>query len=463
MNKNKIMSINNLAGKNSLMNKNSIISNNSLTGKNNMIVKNNMIAKNNRMAEILIFLVFFICGFAGVLAPQAAECGSRLISASEIASRNIEDIKAFFVKNKIPADLMNKTLSPVQNSSHAPVGGVVYYRIDYQTVDHRGLPVVSSGLLALPSNAAGELKLVSYQHGTIFDDRDAPSRLNSCSEAEAVASVFVCNGFAAAMADYVGLGERVGFHPYFHAENAAADCDNFLKAVREFLSTRALRPAGGRVYIAGFSQGGHAALALQRRLESSGASESGLLPAASAVIGGACDPELVLRSWLIKSNALSSVVMGRILESYRIIYSIDEDSRQTIFRPPYDKISNDIAVRGNTIEKTLKLPARLKELLTDDFITRINGREDIFVKRLNENQVYKNWRAIAPVNFYHGGSDSVIPFIFSKIACRRMKVNGAKAELISAGAAADHADSIIPSCLMARDWFASINLIDNKR
>ena len=449
---------------NNLTSKNSPINDNGLIIENALIRKNRIMVKNNRMAEILVFLIFFICGFAGVLAPQAAECAPRLISASEIASRSVEDVKAFFVKNKIPADLMNKTLSPVQNNSHDPVDGVVYYRIDYQTVDHRGLPVVSSGLLALPTNAAGELKLVSYQHGTIFDDRDAPSRLNSCSEAEAVASVFVLNGFAAAMADYVGLGERVGFHPYFYAENAAADCDNFLKAVGEFLAWRALRPAGGRVYIAGFSQGGHAALALQRRLESPGVSESGLLPAASAVIGGACDPELVLRSWLIKSNALSSVVMGRILESYRIIYSIDidEDSRQTIFRPPYDKILNNIAVRGNTIEKTMKLPTRLKELLTDDFITRISGREDIFVKRLNENEVYKNWRAIAPVNFYHGGSDSVIPFIFSKIACRRMKVNGAKAELISAGAAADHADSIIPSCLMARDWFASINLIDNK-
>lgn len=414
---------------------------------------------------LVVLIIFFICGFAGVLAPQPAECGARLISASQIASRNIEDIKAFFVKNKIPADLLSKTLSPVQNGLNAPVDRIVYYRIDYHTVDHKGLPVISSGLLALPANAAGGLKLVSYQHGTIFEDRDAPSRLDSCSEAEAVASVFVLNGFAAAMADYVGLGERGGFHPYFHAESAAADCDNFLKAVREFLAWRALYPAGGRVYIAGFSQGGHAALALQRRLESPGVSESGLLPAASAVIGGACDPGLVMRSWLIKSNALSGAVMGRILESYRIIYSIEDNSRPSIFRPPYDKILNDIALSGNTIEKTMKLPARLKELLTDDFVTNINslsGSEDIFIKKLDENQVYKNWRAAAPVNFYHGGSDSVIPFILSEIACRRMKANGAKAAVINAGAAADHADSIIPSCLMARDWFASINLIDNK-
>jgi alpha-beta hydrolase superfamily lysophospholipase len=425
---------------------------------------------NSVKSFVLVILVCYICGFAGALAPQAAECGPRLISATQIASRNIEDVKAFFIKNKISVDLLNKTINPVQNSSQTQVSKIIYYRLDYHSFDHKGFPVISSGLLALPDlsalptgAASRALKLVSYQHGTIFNDRDAPSQLDSCTEAEAVASVFVLNGFAAAMADYIGLGRRAGFHPYFHAESSAADCDNFLKAVKEFLAWRGLYPAGGRVYIAGFSQGGHAALALQRRLESPGASESGLLPAATAVIGGACDPELVLRSWLIKPNALSSAVMGRILESYRIIYSIGGDEpRQTIFRPPYDKILNDIAESGNTIEKTMKLPARLKELLTDDFITAINAREDIYIKKLNENEVYKNWRAIAPVNFYHGGSDSIIPFTLSKVACRRMKANGAKAGLINAGASADHADSIIPSCLMARDWFASFNFDDNK-
>ncbi len=417
---------------------------------------------------LLLIMVSIVCSSGAASADGAKAAagftgGRALISASKAAYRNPADIEAFFIKNKIPQQYLNPALNSsgeakimaATRTGLAVPHGVVYYRLDYTIPSGTGAGIVSSGILALPAGAwrRGEIKLVSYQHGTLFEDRNAPSKLDSCLEAQAVACVFASRGFAVAMADYRGLGRYSGFHPYFHAESIAIDCDAFLKAASEFMAALGLHPSGGKVYIAGFSQGGHAALALQRRLETPGTSACGLGPAANAVIAGACDPYLLLRSWTIKPNRLSGAVAGRIIASYGRVYSMDRAGDESPFKPPYTAMMKDIADNGFTVDKITMLPASPGALFSDKFLAAVSDPGDGYAKVLISNEVYREWRPAAPVNFYHGGADNIVPPIFSKIACRRMKMNGADARFIPAGESLDHAGSIIPSCAAAADWF----------
>lgn len=400
--------------------------------------------------------------------------GRALVSASKIAYRSPADIEAFFVKNKIPREYLSTTTTGADavanndavrrtGTSDAKIGkantrGIIYYRLDYMIPAAAGAGTLSSGILALPAGTRPGcgIRLVSYQHGTLFDDRDAPSRLDSCPEAEAVASVFAARGFAVAMADYRGLGTYHGFHPYFHAESVAADCDAFLKATAEFMAALGLRPAGEKVYLAGFSQGGHATLALQRRLETPGGSECGLAPAANAVIGGACDPYLLLRSWTIKPNPLSGAVAGRIITSYGRVYSSERGAIDGAFKPPYAAMMKDIAGNGFTADKIMKLPASPRALFSDEFLAGISSPRGEYSKILISNETYRRWRPAAPVIFYHGGADNIVPPLFSKIACRSVKMNGGDAGFVVTGEGLDHAGSIIPSCAAAAEWFGSV-------
>ena len=57
------------------------------------------------------------------------------------------------------------------------------WRITYLTTDGHGKSVTASGLVSVPVKPAGVASpVVSYQHGTIFKDADAPSNNVVASE-----------------------------------------------------------------------------------------------------------------------------------------------------------------------------------------------------------------------------------------------------------------------------------------
>ncbi|HIQ15367.1 MAG TPA: hypothetical protein EYH38_07350, partial [Leucothrix sp.] len=58
------------------------------------------------------------------------------------------------------------------------------YKIIYYTIDVNGNKITASGLLGIPQKAnAAKSPLLSYQHGTIFLDKQAPSISSSSSNA----------------------------------------------------------------------------------------------------------------------------------------------------------------------------------------------------------------------------------------------------------------------------------------
>ena len=57
-----------------------------------------------------------------------------------------------------------------------PRYSVVSWRLEYTTLDANGSEVRASGLISVPQKPAGSASpVLSYQHGTIFRDAEAPS------------------------------------------------------------------------------------------------------------------------------------------------------------------------------------------------------------------------------------------------------------------------------------------------
>lgn len=150
--------------------------------------------------------------------------------------------------------LLDREALPVELwPEHAAQG----YRMLYAGQGYHGGPRDVTGIALVPDTPvpAGGLPIVGYAHGTTgLGDNAAPSRTGFTRlEREHVAR-WLAAGYIVAVTDYEGLSTP-GPHPYLNGEAVADDVVDAVRAVRQL----GVPTTGGWV-VAGFSQGGHAAL-----------------------------------------------------------------------------------------------------------------------------------------------------------------------------------------------------------
>ena len=185
--------------------------------------------------------------------PVAGRRG-RLISATRVSTLNQALINFVFTNGGYPITADR---------------AVEFYKLVYETVDAQGLPTIASGALALPVGVSIPLPLVTYQHGTIVRREDVPSRLNL----EGLIGVaFATAGYAAVLPDYLGLGDSPGVQPYHHARSEATCVIDLLRAARTYAASNDVA-LSDRLFLAGYSHGGHATLAALREIEANHADQ----------------------------------------------------------------------------------------------------------------------------------------------------------------------------------------------
>ena len=224
------------------------------------------------------------------------------------------------------------------------------YKVTYCTDDAvlPGQPFARTttvtGMVAVPRKS-GPLPTVAYVHGTSVSFYDAPSNPNIVGplssrgesfEGPPSSAVFAGNGFLYIAPDYLGLGDStVPRHRYFHAQTEASAAIDLLAAAQPVLAALHVRQ-DGRLFVFGWSQGGHAALALQRELERMQVRVTG-----TAVVGGVFDVE----RWFFTS--LTSETLTRPLYATYLLLAFDDiydvyASTADVFRPHYASIVDDL-------------------------------------------------------------------------------------------------------------------------
>ncbi len=148
------------------------------------------------------------------------------------------------------------------------------YRVNYTIeVDRPGLPShqVVSGLIALPSDESGgeprAMPLVSYQHGTVFNRSEVPSRVvekvvdasgNPQWQVGSRETLFnvaqmVNAGYALIAPDYIGLGINNSEESYTLKDATNPSVLGMLEASRSILAELGVQPK--QLYLSGWSQG----------------------------------------------------------------------------------------------------------------------------------------------------------------------------------------------------------------
>lgn len=144
------------------------------------------------------------------------------------------------------------------------------YKITYNTINAKGTDMtIATGAVAYPKGYMCNLPVACYVHGTTANKTGVPSygstELN-------IGMLWAGAGYVAPMPDYLGLGDSPGMHPYVHAKSEATASIDMIRASKE-LGAELGYNIGDDLFIFGYSQGGHAAVATFKEIQENHADE----------------------------------------------------------------------------------------------------------------------------------------------------------------------------------------------
>ena len=375
-------------------------------------------------------------GFYRVVTVTAAQRGKLVASA----------LTSYFTKAQLAL------LLAAYNISMAPQYDVGVYKLVYETVDPLGGRTQASGALAVPQVTGQALPLVSYQHGTLTRKSDAPSA--TVLGETFIGVVLATSGYVAALPDYLGLGDSPGLHPYHHASSEATAGVDMLRAARVFCASNGIA-LNGQLFLCGYSQGGHATMALHRELEAYHTDEFAI--AASAPMAGAYDLSGVTTDDVLGGRSQPNpYYFAYLLAAYQDVYHL-APSLVDLLAQPYDT-TLPLLLNGQYTGDQINaaMPADVRQVLKPALLADLQTNPNALLRiALRDNDLYR-WTPRAPVRLYQCSGDQDVIFANAQVAFESFRSRGAQVELINPVPGGTHADCVLPSLLGAKAWFDSL-------
>ena len=310
------------------------------------------------------------------------------------------------------------------------------YRVTYD-MPFLGDTIEVSGALFVPQGFDDPcgLPIHIYMHGTIFDRTDAPSFLSIEGSFGGLMSTL---GQLVLMPDYVGLGTSTLMHPYVHADSES-DAGFYMMRAADALSDDLGYTLNGQNFISGYSQGGHAAMALARDLTTTGYGDefplSGAVPGSGPYdISGTQFPQTFEFETYSNPAYLAYNVIG-----WNSVYGTLYDDLSEVFQEPYASTMLDLFDGTNDAETINNAcPSTLEEFLQPGLVEEIqNDPMHPFHLAALDNDVYQ-WIPEAPVEMYYCTQDEQVFYQNALVADAWMTENGSTSHSSTNLGAYDH-------------------------
>jgi hypothetical protein len=334
-------------------------------------------------------------------------------------------------------------------------------RVEYLTTDVEGRIDTASGLLLLPIGE-GPYPQAIYQHGTVSSREDVPSNQMGGWE---LGLAIAASGFITILPDYQGLGVSRGVHPYVHAESEALAAIDQLIAVQEYLEEIELAPTN-QLFVTGYSQGGHAAMATHLVLERDYADQFAVT--ASAPMSGPYSISGDMIDFTIGQDTEYSFVgyLAWVMLSYQRAYG-NLPPTEDIFKPQYvssiERFENEEIDLGELNEALTTLILEETDIVqprvmfNDDIRQLIlAGTDHPITAALKDNDVF-DWLPQAPIRMLYCGMDEQVTFQNALTAEAAMQARGAtdvQAVLIDEDGT--HGSCVFPAATFMIDYFRSL-------
>jgi pimeloyl-ACP methyl ester carboxylesterase len=387
-----------------------------------------------------ILLFTFVTGCGGSAKDVPITAGD-LVSITKLSTRSMEEIKTSLGD----AAALVSIRYNVDN-----------YNVIYKTIDSNGNLINVSGLLSVPKKGIGiSSPRLSFHHGTILENKDAPSFNHHAFSTTVIAASL---GYIVTEADYIGYGESANqIHPYMQKDTLSGAAIDLLRASKTWLMQQNISP-NKQLFLGGYSEGGYTTLAVQKRIEEELVDEftvTASVPAESAY-------NLSLTSLIQPDDTVYSFIFyAYLIKAYDEIYTLDilsdaiRNEYFTIVDTYFDAThsSEDIV----TLLPALNSPA--DSFFEREFLQQYNRGETITLsQRFAENDLH-DWVPTAPTRFYHGRDDLIVPFEPVEQLVQTMQSKGAPdVELIECDANGDattHQNCFFPAMIYSVGFFAN--------
>lgn len=296
--------------------------------------------------------------------------------------------------------------------------------IKYRSVDVSGRPIWLSGRLYYRIDALGNMvepnHIVLTNHHTECDNSRIPS------QSIGVEAGIVHNGGIVVVPDYLGYGVSIDkVHPYCVPEITARNSLDMVRAAKQLMKDNGFS-VGSQfpIYNIGYSQGGAAALAVAKYIQTKARLQSEFNLAGSYCGGGPYSMATMFKDFIETDNCLYPLSVPLMIVGLKTAFP-------KIIKDDYEKFLSEKMLNSGIMDKVLS-----KQFTTDQLneeICRIfNSSKGMSVQtslmlskgackpgdKLYEQllkateacELAKDWSPESPVHFIHAESDDVVPY-----------------------------------------------------
>ena len=409
-----------------------------MTGTIKHVIKN--IQKNSIPGLLLLFLVY------------SCDDNQFISITNEVPLINLQDpyrtlpAYKFTVSTNTLKSIYEK--NGVQNPDSFIKYPVSFHRLVYTTT-YKGEQISASGAIVIPICPQIAPGIVSFQHGTMFADSDAPS--NAVSD-----ELPFFNEYILFIPDYIGYGVSKDIvHPYYIYQASVTAVIDFIKAGKKYLDDNHVLYDPDKLFLSGHSECGYVTVAVQKELETN--PMDGLKVTASAPSAGPYDVEFVGKLIFQNNTYPSPSYLLLILTAYNDYYNWQRPVTD-FFQKPYSFFAKSL-LNGvlNEEEINQELTTNLTLLIDSTFLNNYrNDGETEFKQMLLLNSVY-NWATKTPTRLYHGTSDNLVPFEVSQKTYESFISNGSDTTVVKLVPLPGIGHDFIPAYKQILEWFKTFN------
>jgi poly(3-hydroxybutyrate) depolymerase len=221
-------------------------------------------------------------------------------------------------------------------------------------------PATASAAVFVPNGAGaactGSRPVLLYAHGTTTQKSYNMADIVNNPEGSLAAAMFAAHGFIVVAPNYLGYDKSsLTFTPYLNAEASAIDMVDGLRAAKSYLASDSAVLPNSQLFITGYSQGGHVAMATHKIIERDYAGEftvtasgpmSGphnMIKFASQINSGpdVC-PQIGSDDPNCTVNAGATIFTPLLLTSWQKSYGDVYKSAATVYQPAFAATSEDL-------------------------------------------------------------------------------------------------------------------------
>ncbi len=297
--------------------------------------------------------LFLAAGATALLSACGSDSGTSAVATSTTHGTLVENpplriasLDAAALAAQLAASTTGQQLLTIAGS---PSCGVDFYYIRFWTVGAAGETTESSGALMVPTGAApacsGPRPMVLYAHGTFTDKAaniaDVTNPAPANNEGVIIAAMYAAQGFIVVAPNYAGYDiSTLGYHPYLNASQQSGEMIDSLTAARTALpnTMSSATSDDGKLFVTGYSEGGHVAMATQRAMQTAGMTVTAAAPMSGPYALEALFDAIFFGSVSLGSTEFTPLVTTSYQHAYGNIYSATTDVYSSTYATGIDTL-----------------------------------------------------------------------------------------------------------------------------